>query len=418
MPTVAVSSWFNDSPEADPQLPVVQRGVAAREATSPFFLPSSISYSTYTPQSSLLAATAAVPNQALTTLLTEALTQTPSPYPTAAVSATGWLPTAWFPGSPVAEAGEEQADQGMPSQKTAATAGDEIAEIVSQLPLLSPDLVEWDTWKSVATVQVTSQTGGQSHPELAELPPLDCLALPVKASPVAASTLPSQGQQFQVWVNGRMVGTVRRRRTAEYIAQKLRQLLQATDWQPEDIQPMIGHAYAAGRVNHEILFVADASMAMAANESYANIAIRWVNNLRVALGGKALALADIQMAVAGLTTTHHTFQGTASWYGPAFHGRQTATGEIFNQHALTAAHPSLPFGTQLKVRNLLNDRTVVIRINDRGPYIGDRSLDLSKAAAQCLGSESTGVIPYEATILTKATDEPDDSLLIGFQTAP
>ncbi|WP_202978813.1 septal ring lytic transglycosylase RlpA family protein [Halomicronema hongdechloris] len=135
------------------------------------------------------------------------------------------------------------------------------------------------------------------------------------------------------------------------------------------------------------------------------------------LGGKPWMWLTFQMGVEGLTETHQTFQGTASWYGPAFHGRQTATGEIFNQHALTAAHPSLPFGTQLKVRNLLNDRTVVIRINDRGPYIGDRSLDLSKAAAQCLGSESTGVIPYEATVLMPLGDQPDgsDSLLVGFQ---
>ncbi|NJL45435.1 MAG: septal ring lytic transglycosylase RlpA family protein, partial [Leptolyngbyaceae cyanobacterium SM2_3_12] len=99
------------------------------------------------------------------------------------------------------------------------------------------------------------------------------------------------------------------------------------------------------------------------------------------------------MVAYGLGETPQTFRGTASWYGPYFHGRQTATGERFNQHALTAAHKSLPFGTYLKVRNVLNDKTVVVRVNDRGPYVGERSLDLSYAAAQCLGSEYVGVIP-------------------------
>jgi rare lipoprotein A (peptidoglycan hydrolase) len=110
-------------------------------------------------------------------------------------------------------------------------------------------------------------------------------------------------------------------------------------------------------------------------------------------------LTDAQRSVYGLTETSQRFQGTASWYGPYFHGRKTATGEVFDQHSLTAAHKTLPFGTYLKVRNLLNDRTVVVRINDRGPYVGERSLDLSYAAAQCLNSEVVGVIPYEATIL-------------------
>ncbi|MGB7484765.1 MAG: septal ring lytic transglycosylase RlpA family protein, partial [Phormidesmis sp.] len=69
---------------------------------------------------------------------------------------------------------------------------------------------------------------------------------------------------------------------------------------------------------------------------------------------------------------------------------------------LTVAHKSLPFGTQLQVRNLTNDKTVVVRVNDRGPYVGDRILDLSKAAADCLESDGVGVVPVEATILKSA----------------
>ncbi|WP_267361330.1 MULTISPECIES: septal ring lytic transglycosylase RlpA family protein [unclassified Methylobacterium] len=77
--------------------------------------------------------------------------------------------------------------------------------------------------------------------------------------------------------------------------------------------------------------------------------------------------------------------GVASWYGPGFHGRKTANGERFNMNALTAAHRTLPLGTQVVVTNRSNGRSVVVRINDRGPYVGRRLIDLSKASAQAIG---------------------------------
>jgi len=83
---------------------------------------------------------------------------------------------------------------------------------------------------------------------------------------------------------------------------------------------------------------------------------------------------------------------TASWYGPRFHGKSTANGETFDQSALTAAHKSLPFGTLLKITNLRNHRSVIIRINDRGPYVDGRDLDLSKATAKALGILHKGVV--------------------------
>lgn len=81
----------------------------------------------------------------------------------------------------------------------------------------------------------------------------------------------------------------------------------------------------------------------------------------------------------------------ASWYGPGFHGRKTANGEVYDQMSFTAAHKSLKFGTLLKITNLKNNKSVVIRINDRGPYIHGRDLDLSKAAALELGMVRKGV---------------------------
>ena len=82
--------------------------------------------------------------------------------------------------------------------------------------------------------------------------------------------------------------------------------------------------------------------------------------------------------------------GTASWYGSDFHGRHTANGEVFDMHALTAAHPTLPLPSYAYVTNLSNNRTVLVRINDRGPYVGDRMIDLSRASADALGLRGRG----------------------------
>ena len=83
--------------------------------------------------------------------------------------------------------------------------------------------------------------------------------------------------------------------------------------------------------------------------------------------------------------------GTASWYGPGFHGRETASGETFNQYALTAAHRTLPLGTEAKVTNLDTGQSVHVKINDRGPYVPGRHLDLSHAAAKQIGLTKKGV---------------------------
>lgn len=84
--------------------------------------------------------------------------------------------------------------------------------------------------------------------------------------------------------------------------------------------------------------------------------------------------------------------GKASWYGKKHHGKQTASGEPFNMYALTAAHPSLPFRTKVKVTNLKNNRSVIVRINDRGPFVRGRIIDLSYAAAKKLNAIRNGVV--------------------------
>ncbi|GBD88901.1 RlpA-like protein precursor [bacterium BMS3Abin03] len=85
----------------------------------------------------------------------------------------------------------------------------------------------------------------------------------------------------------------------------------------------------------------------------------------------------------------------ASWYGPRFHGRYTANGEIYNQMGLTAAHKSLPFGTLLRITNPKNHKSIIVRINDRGPYIPGRQIDLSKKAALELDTYYKGVVKLQ-----------------------
>jgi len=94
--------------------------------------------------------------------------------------------------------------------------------------------------------------------------------------------------------------------------------------------------------------------------------------------------------------------GTASWYGPRFHGRQTANGEIFNQHALTAAHRTLPLGTIAEVINIENGKSVRVRINDRGPYVGERVIDLSRAAARRLDMIDQGLAKVRVKVVARA----------------
>ena len=84
-------------------------------------------------------------------------------------------------------------------------------------------------------------------------------------------------------------------------------------------------------------------------------------------------------------------QGIASWSGPGFHGKKTATGEIFDMNAMTAAHKTLPIPSYAKVTNLENHRSIIVRINDRGPYVGNREMDLSYAAAKTLDLEEEGL---------------------------
>jgi len=93
------------------------------------------------------------------------------------------------------------------------------------------------------------------------------------------------------------------------------------------------------------------------------------------------------------------YRGKASFYGPGFYGNRTANGEIYRLGTMTAAHRSLPFGTRVRVENLNNGRSVTVRINDRGPFVGGRIIDLSETAAEAIGMKSSGIAPVRIQVL-------------------
>ena len=119
-------------------------------------------------------------------------------------------------------------------------------------------------------------------------------------------------------------------------------------------------------------------------------------------------------------------QGKASYYGKAHHGKKTASGKRFNMHAMTAAHRSLPFGTQLKVTSKDTGKSVIVTINDRGPYAGGRILDLSQEAARQLGmiKQGVGVVTLEKmnvkqdSVRRSSTERIEEPLLVASSNLP
>jgi rare lipoprotein A len=99
-------------------------------------------------------------------------------------------------------------------------------------------------------------------------------------------------------------------------------------------------------------------------------------------------------------------RGVASWYGTKFHGRPTSSGEIYNMHEMTAAHKTLPIPVYVHVKNLDNGRSAVVKVNDRGPFISGRIIDLSYAAAKKLGVDGPGTANVEISVLGKGESEP------------
>lgn len=142
-----------------------------------------------------------------------------------------------------------------------------------------------------------------------------------------------------------------------------------------------------------------------ATDNEAENALQITNRLRRLLGNGDEPVTEVIGRPAPpppaqrVAAVRSSYSGMASWYGPGFHGRRSASGESFNQYAMTAAHRTLPFGTQVRVTNMNNGRQVVVRINDRGPYSHGRIIDLSAGAASAIGLQSAGVGPVKVEVL-------------------
>ncbi len=111
---------------------------------------------------------------------------------------------------------------------------------------------------------------------------------------------------------------------------------------------------------------------------------------------------DPPPTAAAQESREHAMDGLAAYYSSRLHGRKTASGRMFDQNALTAAHPTLPFGTRVKVTNTKNGRSVVVRINDRGPTQSGRVIDLSRAAAHRLGIRRAGLAQVKLEVVSEA----------------
>lgn len=185
------------------------------------------------------------------------------------------------------------------------------------------------------------------------------------------------------------------------------QVVEATDisvrWQEES------EGFIVTLADEDLIALDSRTILADTTEDAAEDALQVTNRLRRLLGGaepvseiegmpepepEPVVEAPVQQVAIVSSTV-----GSASWYGPGFNGRRTANGETFNQYALTAAHRTLPFGTRVMVTNLYTGRQVVVRINDRGPYSGNRVIDLSKGAAAEIGLISSGVGTVQIDVL-------------------
>ncbi len=196
---------------------------------------------------------------------------------------------------------------------------------------------------------------------------------------------------------------------AEDIAEQLETIFENDKIDPEKILPAKEGDYAVIKVDgsvairFEIPECVDGQKAASGNPMEASLKL--VNAIREAMGATQLPAGypkvaseptDLsQLKAAGKAI----FSGAASWYGGRFHGRRAADGSRFDQMGLTAAHRSLPFGTKLLVTNRRTGNSCVVSVNDRGPFVGDRVIDLSRGAAEQLNMISSGVAMVDCVVL-------------------
>lgn len=178
------------------------------------------------------------------------------------------------------------------------------------------------------------------------------------------------------------------------IAQNLNKLLYDKKLRADKIMPAIRNNKYVITLNSDVIMTVDKDLAKAQNTSESDLTLKLTNNLRVALGGKPLNYLSYRptRSLNSYSSQNSQF-GYASWYGPGFQGRHTSNGDVFDMNKYTAAHRTLPLGSSILVTNLDTGRSVMVKVNDRGPFADThkRVIDLSYAAFKKIASISSGV---------------------------
>jgi rare lipoprotein A len=229
------------------------------------------------------------------------------------------------------------------------------------------------------------------------------------SSPTPSSSLPSQARSTATG-NTNTVDAADPVQQATTMAAQINQLYQSgIDPSLIEVEWREGDRYVITVADEPLLELGAGVMLSDTTDDPAEDALQAANRLRRLLGG-AEPLTTIEgMPVRSRPASQQarrpfSASGLASWYGPGFNGRRSASGEIFNQNALTAAHRTLPFGTRVRVTNVNTGEAVVVRINDRGPFHGNRIIDLSAAAARAIGLMRLGVAPVQIDIVDPTTE--------------
>lgn len=212
----------------------------------------------------------------------------------------------------------------------------------------------------------------------------------------------------EIYVNNQLVMRMRTeasglsvKERADIVSERLTILLTNSEAY-EDIMPVQIEGEIVVKMGDYLIVTVDKAVADLNNSYQQGLAWVWANNIREALGVSKLVenpLALLEPKPEQFRNVAYAFNGKASWYGDRFQGRRTASGEAFNQYALTAAHRSLPFGTRLRVTNVKNGKAVIVKVNDRGPFVGNRVLDLSKEAAARINMLMSGIAKVQVEVL-------------------
>lgn len=233
----------------------------------------------------------------------------------------------------------------------------------------------------------------------------------VKKAPVTSFKRAHNGKGYIVYVKNKQAAWVMRdiqgvsaKKRAEIIANNIQKFIDS-EQNPKIIRPVKKDNVVYVKAGSDILYTADKRNADAFGVSVHELAYTWANNTRLALGAPKLLkdYSEISRGTSGMISRYkgQVAVGMASWYGGVFHGKRSSDGSRYNKNEFTAAHRIYPFGTLLKVTNLRNNKSCVVKVTDRGPYAHGRILDVSKESAVQLGMIRSGVAKVKVEVVGK-----------------